>query len=425
MRRKLIAFSTATLSSLSIRNYRLYFIGQGISITGTWMQGIGLSWLVLHLTGSGTALGVVAALQCAPMLIIGAWGGTVAERMSKRRLLIITQSLLALFALAIGLAVAFDVVSLPLVFVFAAGLGVVSAIDYPARQTFVHDLVGPEHLASGVGLTSAEINLGRIVGPALASVVIATIGTAACFLLNAVSFLAVIVCLLMMRSRELHRSEQPVPEDATVRAGLVYARRTPAVLAPVLMMAIIGVFTFEFSVSLPLLAKFGFNGDAGSLGWLMSAMGVGAVIGGIITAGRRGDGLKRVAWAAVGFGVATSIVAVAPTLAVAALLMVPVGIFSSRFTALSNTIIQLKSEPQFRSRMMALWSVAFIGSSLVGGPLVGTLGQHFGAHASLAVGVVGGILGGAVGWWGHVATARQEAERSLHEPSVAASEAAA
>lgn len=409
MRRRLIAFGATTFSSLAIRNYRLYFIGQGISITGTWMQGIAMSWLVLHLTGSGTALGAVTALQFAPTLLIGLWAGKLADRFPKRTLLICTQTAAGLFALALGIAVAFDFVTLPLIFVLAAGLGIVNALDTPARLSFVHDLVGPDALPSAIGLNSAEVNLGRIIGPAIAGILIATVGLAACFIVNAVSFLAVIVSLFMVRHAELHLGKVATGEGASVRAGLAYARRTPSVLAPVLMMLLIGIFTFEFSVSLPLMARFAFHGGAGSLGWLMSGMGVGAMVGGIITASRREDGVGRLAWAALVFGVTTGLAAFAPTLAIAVVVMVLVGVFSARFTALSNTVLQLQSEPQMRSRVMAMWSVAFLGSSLIGGPLVGYLGERFGAPWSLAVAGVGGVLAALVGWWGY---RRSEGARS-------------
>jgi predicted MFS family arabinose efflux permease len=283
----------------------------------------------------------------------------------------------------------------------------------------VHDLVGPEVLPSAVGMNSVLVNLGRILGPAAASILIATVGLAACFLVNAASFLAVIVSLSLMRSHELHQEEPVEGDDPSVRAGLAYARRTPGVLAPVLMMLLIGIFTFEFSVSLPLMAKFAFHGGAGSLGWLMSAMGVGAMVGGLITAGRRFDGIGNLAWAAVAFGGATALVAFAPTLVVAAVLMVVVGVFSARFVALSNTVLQLGSEPGMRSRVLAMWSVAFLGSSLVGGPLVGYLGETFGAPASLGVAAVGGVLAGLVGWWGYTRT-REERVALAEEPARAA-----
>jgi MFS family permease len=397
MRRRIKKAASRTFSSLNVRNYRLYFIGQAISLTGTWMQSIGQSWLVLHLTGSGTALGLVAALQFLPILVLAPYGGIVAGRFSKRRLLFFTQAASLVLALTLGLLVATDSIRLWMVYVLAAALGIVNSIDNPTRQSFVHELVGPNALRNAVSLNSTEVNLSRVVGPAVAGIIIATVGLAWCFIVNAVSFVAVLACLLMMRGGELHLG-RPLPrQKGQLREGFDYVLRTPLIRDVLLMMAIVGTLTYEFGVTLPLLARFAFHGGAPMLAWLTSAMGVGAAIGGLATAGRRDADIREFTRAAFAFGVATALVGVAPSPATAVLAMLFVGAASVRFTALCNTILQLASEPRMRSRVMALWSVAFLGSTFIGGPAVGWIGEHLGVRWSLGVGGLAALGAGLVG----------------------------
>lgn len=392
-----MAFSRTTFASMKKRNFRLYFTGQALSMTGGWMQAIAQSWLVLHLTGSGTALGVVSALQYGPTLLIGPYAGVLADRFPKRRLLVVTQVVSGLLSLGLGIAVATNTAQAWMVYATAGVLGIVTAIDYPVRQAFLYDLAGPREVLSAVGLTTMAGNLARVVGPAVAGALIASAGMAACFLLNAASFVAVLVCLAMMRPSEFHRAKRG---DAAggLAEGFAYARRTPTVREAVLMMAIIGVFTFEFSVTLPVFVKVTLHSDAAGLAALMSSMGVGAAIGGIITAGRRGDGLGRLALSALGFGVFTAFVGLTPNLLAATVLMFFVGVFSARFVGLSNGILQLRSDPVFRTRVMALWSTAFLGSTFLGAPLVGWLSEYAGPRWALGIGALGGVVAAGVGW---------------------------
>jgi len=398
----LAAFSRTTFSSLKRRNFRLYFISQGISLTGGWMQSIAQSWLVLHLTGSAAALGVVAALTYGPSLFIGPYAGVLADRFPKRRLLAATQVALCLLALALGVAVLTDTVRAWMVFVMAGVLGVIMAVDYPTRQSFIYELAGPADLDSAVGLSGTVNNLARVVGPAIAGVLIASAGMAACFLLNAASYVVVIACLLLMRPAEFHRAHANEVDDERdgLMEGLRYAARTPGVREPLVMMAIIGVLTYEFSVTLPVFAKFALGASAAGLAYMMSAMGVGAAVGGLITAGRRGDGLGRLALTALGFGAVTALVGIAPNLMTATALMLLVGVFSARFVGLSNGLLQLRSEPEMRNRVMALWSTGFLGSTFIGGPVFGWLAQSVGPRWPLLVGALGGAIAAAVGWLG-------------------------
>ena len=386
-----------TFSSLSIRNYRLYFIGQGISLSGTWMQIIGQSWLVLKLTGSGTALGLVTALQFLPMLILAPWGGVVADRFNKRRLLYITQSAAGILALVLAVLVAVNIVKLWMVYLLAAALGLVNSIDNPTRQTFVYELAGRNELRNAVTLNSTEINLTRVIGPALASAIIATIGLAPCFFINASSYVAVLVCLLLMRGQELYTVEPVQRARGQLREGFRYVRNTPILRDVLVMMAIIGTLTYEFQVTLPLLAKYTFHGNAGSYALLTAAMGTGAVIGGLATASRRKTAPKGLIVTALAFGAAVLMAAFSPSLLTAILAMVIVGVFSISFTALDNTILQQASDPNMRGRVMALWTVAFLGSTPVGGPIIGWIGEHSNPRWALGVGGLAALTAGIYG----------------------------
>ena len=390
-------WTRSTFSSLKQRNYRLFFIGQGISLAGTWMQGVGQSWLVLKLTNSGSALGIAVALQFLPVLFLAPYGGVLADRFSKRRLLFITQSSAAALALTLGGLVATGVVRVWMVYVLAFLLGVVNSIDNPTRQTFVHELVGAETLRNAVTLNSLEVNLSRVIGPAIAGVLIASVGIAWCFILNGISYFAVLLCLWLMTGSALHRTARVKAAKGQIREGFAYVRSQPLIFDVVLMMAIVGTLTYEFQVTLPLLAKFTFGGGAYLYAALTSATGVGAVIGGLFTAGRRTATVKGLTLAALGFGVAMFAVTLAPTTVFAVLGMVVVGVFSIAFTSLTNTILQIESAPEMRGRVMSLWSMAFLGSTLIGAPLVGWIGSQAGPRWSIAVGALAALAAAGVG----------------------------
>jgi len=401
---KILALKLTTFSSLKGRNFRLYFMGQSLSLTGGWMQNVAQSWLVLHLTGSAAALGIVAALQYGPSLFIGPYAGVLADKFSKRRLLAATQSCLGLLALALGVAVLTGAVRPWMVFAMAGALGVLSAVDYPTRQAFLYELTGPSEVVSAVGLTGTVNNLARVIGPAIAGALIASAGMAACFLINSASYVVVLASLGMMRASEFHRaaSTSDAAEDRRdgLVSGLKYAARTPGVREPLAMMAIVGVLTYEFSITLPVFVKFALGGSAAGLAYLMSAMGAGAVMGGLITASRRGDGLGRLSLSAIAFGIATALVGASPNLATAAVMMFVVGVFSARFVGLSNSLLQLRSDPAMRNRVVALWSTGFLGSTFIGGPMFGWLAQAAGPRWPLAVGAIGGLIAAGVGWLG-------------------------
>lgn len=369
-------------------NFRLYLGGQAVSLTGTWMQVVAQSWLVLELTGSGALLGLVAAAQFLPVLLLGPYGGLVADRAGKRRLLLYTQTALGLLALLLGLLTVTHVVRLWMVFVLAAALGTVNSVDQPARQTFVPEMVGRDLVQNAVSLNSVLTNAARAVGPAIAGVLIATAGVGMCFLANAASFAAVLAALAAIRTADLHPAPPAGREEGQLRQGLRYVQGTPGLLVPLLMMALVGTLAYEFQVSLPLLARISLHGNAGTYGFLTAAMGAGAVVGGLTVAAMTRTGLLPFTAAAAGFAAAILAAAVVPSLLGELAALAMVGFFSTAFMATGNTTLQLTADARFRGRVMALWSVTFTGSTPVGGPVVGVVADDLGPRYGLGLGAL-------------------------------------
>src|SRR6188472_951477 len=337
------SFVERTFASLSVRNYRLYFFGQAISMSGTWMQSVAQGLLVLKLTGSGTALGFVTALQTLPILFFGPWGGVIADRFPKRKILYGTQSAAGLLSLTMGTLVVTGAVRLWMVYLIAMALGCVKVFDNPTRQTFVREMVGKELLTNAVSLNSTEMNFARVIGPSIAGIMVATVGLGECFLVDGISYGAVIVMLAMMREEELQPAARVARAKGQLLEGLRYVRSSPVLLNTLIMMAIIGTFTYEFSVVLPLFAEFTFEKGASGYAALTAAMGIGAVVGGLYTAGRRSSTPKMLVISASLFGASVLMTAFSPTLEVAILAMVVVGFFSINFTSLGNVTLQLES----------------------------------------------------------------------------------
>lgn len=390
-------FGKKTFASLKIRNYRLYFTGQAISLCGTWMQTIGQDWLVLKLTNSGTQLGIVSAFQFLPILLFGPLGGVVADHFSKRKILYFTQSAAGILALILGLLVATATVKIWMVYLLALGLGLVNMINGPTIQTFVFEMVGKDNLANAVSLNSVEVNVARAVGPALGGAIIAAIGLAPCFFINGFSYLAVLVVLSLMNKNEL----SPIPRASKVKgqlmAGLRYVKSSPILLSILLMMAIIGTLSYEFSIILPLIAQFTFHGGAGTYAALVAATGVGSVVGGLFTAGRKKTDIRVLVTAALLFGFFLLTAAVMPNLYLFLAAMVCAGIFSINFISLGNTTLQLESKPEMRGRVMSLWTMAFLGSTPIGGPIIGFIGEHAGPRWGLAVGGLAAVCAAILG----------------------------
>jgi MFS family permease len=392
------ALRQQTFAALANPNYRSWFLGNSVSMIGTWMQIVAQSWLVLELTGSATALGTVTALQTLPTLLLAPYGGVIADRLDKRRLLIGLKSSMGALALALGLLVVTDAVLLWHVYALAVGLGLASCFESPARQAFVLEMVGPDDLRNAVGLNSVLVNAARAIGPAIAGIVIAVGGIGICFLLNAVSFVAVVVALTRMDVGALRPSEPTPRAPGQLRAGLRYVRGEPGLAVPLAMMALVGCLAYEFQVVLPVVASETFDGDSTTYGFLTAAMGVGAVVGGLFVAARGRTGLRSLTGASVAFGLAMTAVALAPNLTVALLGMVLVGATSVAFMSGGNSTLQLASAPQMRGRVMALWTVAFLGSTPIGGPIAGVVSQHFGGRAGLALGAVSCFVAALMGW---------------------------
>jgi MFS family permease len=371
---------------MSVRNYRLYFAGQLISTTGTWMQSIAQAWLVLQITGSGVALGITVALQFTPVLLVGAWGGLVADRVDKRRLLVATQAAAGVLALILGAVTVLGIVQLWMIFVLAVGLGVVNAVDNPARRAFVVEMVGTEHVSNAVSLSSAMFMAARVIGPAIAGLVIAGLGVSWCFFANGVSYSAAVLAFMAMRENEFFAVE-PVPKrKGQLREGLRYAWSTPALRLVLVLTAVIGTLAFNFQVVLPLLAKETFSGGAETLGVLYAFMSVGSVIGALVSAHEAQATRRFVLGAALVFGAALVVAAFAPTLGLELLVLVPVGAAGIAFTAMSNGVIQTECAPEMRGRVAALFTVAFLGSTPIGGPIIGWMSQQLGPRAGLWVG---------------------------------------
>jgi len=382
------------VSSLRQRNYRLFFFGQLVSVAGTWMQTVAQSFVVLDLTHSGTQLGLTTAARFLPMFLFGPIGGVFADRMDKRRVLYLTQSLAGLLAGAFAILVATGSIRLWIVYLLALALGFVNVFDNPARQAFISEMVTADDLPNAVTLNSVSMNMARVFGAALGGVIAAAIGLALCFACNALSFGAVLISLAAMRSSELLPAARVARSKRQVRQGLRYVRATPELLIPLLMIAVIGTLAWEFQVSLPLMANKVFGGGAAVYGVMASVMGVGAVVGGLISAARPRPRTRALCLAAIGWGIAILAAAAAPSLPVELAALVFVGYGSITFNSLAKTTLQLAAKPTMRGRVMALWALAWLGSTPVGGPIVGWVGQDVGARWALVIGGLSALLCG-------------------------------
>ncbi len=374
------------ISSLRQRNYRLFFFGQLVSVAGTWMQTVAQSFVVLDLTHSGTQLGLTSAARFLPMFVFGPLGGVFADRMDRRRVLYVTQTLSGLLAGVFAVTVGTHSIRLWIVYLLALALGFVNVFDNPARQSFISEMVPAEDLPNAVTLNSVAMNMARVLGAALGGVIAAAIGLALCFTCNALSFGAVLVSLAAMRGSELFPAKRVSRAKRQVRQGLRYVRSTPELFIPLLMIAVIGTLAWEFQVSLPLMASQVFHGGAGSYGVMASVMGGGAVVGGLISAARSRPRARALCLAAIGWGIAILAAAVAPSMALELAALVFVGYGSITFNSLAKTTLQLAAKPEMRGRVMALWALAWLGSTPIGGPIIGWAGQAIGARWALVIG---------------------------------------
>jgi MFS family permease len=381
-----------TFSSLQVPNYRRYFTGQVISISGNWMQTVAEMWLIVQLTGSGVSVGLTAGLQFLPMLLFGAYGGLLADRLGKRRLLTITQILMAVPALTLFALTISGNVQAWMVFILVFVRGCILAIDNPARQAFVVELVGSDRVVNAIALNSVVVHSSRIVGPAAAGAVIALLGVGPCFLFNALTFIAMIAALRLMDPEALHTPAIAAKAKGQLRSALAYVRRTPELTVPLGMMALVGTVSFNFQVLLPLLAHDTWHGTATTYALLTAAMGVGSIMG-ALAAGLRGRVSSRLlVLSAAAFGVAELLVGLAPTLELQLLALIPLGAASVTFAAGVNSTLQIAVEPTMRGRVMSLYSVVFVGSTPIGAPLVGWLAEAAGPRAGLFAGAVAALI---------------------------------
>jgi MFS family permease len=380
--------SRTTFAALSVPNYRRYYAGQAISLTGTWMQMTAQAWLVLTLTHSSTALGLVIALQTLPVLLLAPYGGVIADRVDKRKMMIALQSAMGVQALALGLLTVTGVVRVWEIGLLAVILGLNNAFENPSRQSFMLELVGPEHLRNAVSLNSVLVNVARAIGPAAAGILIATVGDGVSFLVNSASFVAVVASLLTMDLSALRPSPPAPRARGQLREGLRYVRNTPELAVPLLMMAAAGCLTYEFQVSLPVMASRGLHVGATGFGFMTGAMGVGAVIGGLLVAARGKTGLRPLVAAAWVFGFAVALAALAPSLPLELAALGLAGAASISFMSTGNSTLQLNAAPSMRGRVLALWFVAFQGSTPIGGPIIGWAMAVLGARAGLGIGAV-------------------------------------
>jgi MFS family permease len=404
-----------SFGSLSVPNYRRYFVGQLVSLSGNWMQAVASIWLVLTLTHSGVAVGLTTALQFLPMLLLGAWGGLLADRFPKRGLLIATQTLMALPAIGLLAVSATGIVAPWMVYLAAFSRGAVNAVDNPTRQSFVIEMVGPDRVVNAVSLNSVLVQAARIVGPALAGVLIATAGVVPCFAVNIATFGVMIAALWGMDPARLRAAPASGREPGAIRAGLRYVRRTPELAVPLALMALVGTFGFNFQVVLPLLATFSFDGGASAYAALVSAMGVGSVIGALVIGARGRTGPRLIAAAALAFGALALLAAAMPSIAFEIPVLALLGAAAVTFAASVNSTLQLAVEPAMRGRVMALYSVVFLGSSPIGGPLTGWLSQAYDPRVALLLAASAGL---SAAWAGHAALARA-ASRRVSQKSVA------
>jgi MFS family permease len=393
---RLRSASNATFRSLRTRNFRLFFVGQAISQAGTWMQSVAIIWVVLDLTDNGFAVGLVTAAQFLPLLVLGAWTGVLADRFDRHRTLVATQVAFA------ALAVVFSVISLTgsetVTWMYGLSLvfGLITALDNPVRRVFVGELVGRDDLPNAVGLNSAMMTGSRIFGPALAGALIAGPGAGACFTLNAVSYVAVLVALLRMDRSAFSRVPTVARAKGQIRSGLRYAWNSPDLRASLLLVAVVGFSAFNFQVTLALLAERTFHGSAGTYTLLFSVMSAGSMLGGLAVAHSQLVTMRNLV--AAGFGLAVSMVAMAlaPTLWLAVLFALPTGFSSIYLVSGSNAVVQLRADPQMRGRVLALYAMLFLGSTPIGGPIIGWVADISNARVAVAV---GGVASGLAALW--------------------------
>ncbi|WUW19914.1 MFS transporter [Streptomyces sp. NBC_01463] len=384
----------SSFASLRIRNYRLYMLGQSVSVVGNWMQSIAVGWLALQLTHSGTMLGLVTAARYLPILLLGAWGGLVVDRHDRRRLLTLTQVFFAVQAAVLTVLSWAGLVKLPLLVAIMLVLGAINVFDSPARQSLISELVDREHLPNAIAINSTLVNTAKLVGPGLAGIIIAALGVTPCFALDTLSFAAVIISLLALRQAEMRPTEREVRAKGQIRAGIAYICRTPELLHPMIMVYVTGVLTWEFPVTLPLLTTSVFHAGPEGFGAAMAVMSAGAVLGGFMVVRRAHVTTRSLSVSAVIWGTLICAAALAPNLPLALAALLLVGSGSITFNSSAKTLMQTSAAPQMRGRVVSIWTIGWMGGTVIGAPTVGAVGTASGPRSAL---LVGGLAAAAVG----------------------------
>lgn len=379
-----------TFSSLRVRNFRIFATGQVISNTGTWMQRVAQDWLVLELThNSGTAIGITTGLQFLPLLLFSLWGGMIADRYSKRLILMMTQTAMGGLALILGVLAVTGEVRIWQVYLLAFGLGLATVVDNPTRQSFAVEMVGRDELRNAIALNSAVFNLARITGPAVAGLVISLVGTPTAFFVNAASYAAVLISLHLMRQSELHPANRVARAKGQLREGLAYVRSRPDLLMTMVLVFFLATFGMNFTVTNALMSRSVFHTGAGSFGIASAVFALGALIGALVAARRSRSSMRLLVGMALAFGVLELITGLMPTFWLFLVLLVPTGLAVISFSTAANSTTQLSVAPEMRGRVMGIYMLVFLGGAPLGAPLAGWVAQVFGPRMSLIAG--GGI----------------------------------
>lgn len=386
MTRRLRLATHDTFRSFDSRNFRLFFSGQIVSQAGTWMQSVAIVWVVLDLTGSGVALGLVTAAEFLPILLLGPWAGVVADRVDHHRLMLVTQSAFLALALTLSALTLTGHVSVPALFALSLVFGVINAFDNPTRRALVGELVPPADVPNAVGLNSALMTGSRVVGPALAGVLLAGPGAGVAFAVNTVTYLAVIGALARMDRSRFRSAPRAARAEGQLREGLRYVWRTPDLRLPLVMLGVIGMLAFNYQVTLPLIAERTFGGTAMTFTLLFATMSLGSVVGALVVARQTDLGVGFLVRAGTGLAVSTFGLALAPTLPLAVLAALAVGFTSVGIISGANAVVQLRAAPVMRGRVLALLSVVFLGSTPIGGPIIGVVAEALGPRVAVGLG---------------------------------------
>jgi MFS family permease len=402
------SFVQRTLSSLRWRNFRLFFIGQTISQTGNWLTNVALTLLILHRTGSGVALGLLVACQYGPILLLSAWAGVIVDRTSKRNLLYVTQALEMCESLALAALAFMHNAPLAAFYVIAVAGGTLLALDNPVRRSFVNEMVPTDEIPNAVTLYSAMNSMARIAGPAIAGLLIVTVGYGWCFTADAMSYAAVLTALAMMRSAELHRLPVTPRGGGQVRAGLKYVFGVPDLWITFVMLLLIGILSYNFAVVFPLFVEKGLHGGNGTYTLVYSAFSAGGLVGALLVARRSTVTIRTVAVAAAGLGAAMLVLSAVPSIALAFLVATLVGAASVAYMTATTSIAQLRTEPRMIGRVLALQTVLLVGTAPIGGPILGAIADAVGVRAPV---LIGGVAALAAAAFGVLAARRVDARR--------------